>query len=74
VKKNQSDHPALKVDMPAVASDLNSRNDTEHLLASPVNAERLRSAVRSSLAGEGVVMSVEELRVQVGLDAAGSGT
>lgn len=44
-----------------------SRNDTEHLLASPANAERLRAAVRSSLAGEGMIMTMEDLRRQMGL-------
>lgn len=44
-----------------------SRNDTQHLLASPANAERLRAAVRGSLAGEGTVMTVEDLRRRAGL-------
>jgi len=44
-----------------------SRNDTEHLLASPANAERLRAAVRSSLAGEGTIISMEDLRRRAGL-------
>ena len=44
-----------------------SRNYTEHLLASPANAERLRAAVRSSREGEGKIMSVEDLRRRAGL-------
>ena len=72
MKKNQSNNPARKGDVLAAASDSNSRNDTEHLLASPANAERLRSAIRSSRAGEGVVMTVDELRAQVGLDVPGT--
>ncbi len=66
MKKKKDDYT---VDAEALdsACEPNSRNDTEHLLASPANAERLRSAIRSSLAGEGMVMSVEDLRTALGL-------
>lgn len=50
-----------------VRARTSSRNDTEHLLASPANAERLRAAVRSSLAGEGTIMTMEDLRRWTGL-------
>ncbi len=50
-----------------VRARASTRNDTEYLLASPANAERLRAALRSSLAGEGTIMSVEELRSRAGL-------
>jgi hypothetical protein len=44
-----------------------SRNDTEHLLASPANAARLRAALLNSRAGEGTIMTVEDLRRRAGL-------
>jgi hypothetical protein len=46
---------------------VSSRDDTEHLLASPANAERLRAALRSSRAGEGTPTGADDLRAQVGL-------
>lgn len=50
------------------ASDLNSWMETAYLLSSPKNAERLREAMAQEEAGEGIVMEVDELRRQFGLD------
>ena len=41
--------------------------ETEYLLRSPKNAERLRQADEEIRAGKGVVMTVEELRERFGL-------
>ncbi len=49
------------------ASDLSSWMETEYLLRSPKNAERLRQADEEIRAGKGVVMTVEELRARFGL-------
>ena len=49
------------------ASTLGSWVETEYLLRSPENAERLRQAAARADAGEGDVMTVEELRDQFGL-------
>lgn len=50
------------------ASELNSWMETAYLLSSPKNAERLREAMAQEEAGEGVVMEVDELRRQFGLN------
>ena len=49
------------------ASELSGLMETEYLLRSPKNAERLRQAEEEILAGRGVVMTVEELRERFGL-------
>ena len=49
------------------ASDLSSWMETEYLLRSPKNAERLRQADEEIRTGKGVVMTVEELRARFGL-------
>ena len=49
------------------AGDLSSWMETEYLLRSPRNAERLREAMARADAGEGVPVDVEELRRQLGL-------
>lgn len=49
------------------ASDLSSWMETEYLLRSPKNAERLRQAEEEIGAGKGVVMTVDELRERFGL-------
>ena len=49
------------------ARDLGSQAETERLLSSPKNAERLRQAEEEIRAGKGVVMTVEELRERFGL-------
>ena len=74
MKKKEADHRNTKADVLDSAAERNSGNDTEHLLASPANAERLRSALRSSQAGEGTVMSTEDLRTHLGLGAPGTGS
>jgi hypothetical protein len=81
--KHVLDTPATKADALAAAARravrhlrlrfsasarVSSRNDTEHLLASPANAERLRAALRSSRAGEGTPTTVDDVRARVGLD------
>jgi antitoxin YefM len=49
------------------ASELASLNETAHLLRSPRNAERLLSALAAARAGEGRIMTVEQLRHELGL-------
>ena len=49
------------------AEDLSSLMETDYLLRSPRNAERLRRAIAEVEAGKGEVMTVEELRQRVGL-------
>ncbi len=49
------------------ASALGSWVGTEYLLRSPKNAERLRQAAARADAGEGNVMTVDELRERCGL-------
>ena len=44
------------------ASDLSSWMETEYLLRSPRNAERLRDAMARADAGEGPVIELDELR------------
>ncbi len=44
-----------------------SRQDAEHLLASPANAQRLLAALSRARRGAGVPQSLEELRRDVGL-------
>ncbi len=50
------------------ASDLSSWMETDYLLRSPKNAERLREAMARADAGEGISMDVETLRRQFGLE------
>jgi hypothetical protein len=47
---------------------LPSRDDQIHLFSSPVNAERLMEAYEDAIAGRGRVMTLEELRAEVGLE------
>ena len=49
------------------ASELSGLMETEYLLRSPKNAERLRQAEEEIRAGKGVVMTIEELRERFGL-------
>lgn len=49
------------------ASDLSSWTETEYLLRSTRNAERLRDAMARADAGEGLVIDVDELRRRLGL-------
>lgn len=49
------------------AEDLSSWMETDYLLRSPRNAERLREATARLRAGEGRVLTVDELREEVGL-------
>ncbi len=49
------------------ASELSGMMETEYLLRSPKNAERLRQAEEEIRAGKGVVMTVEDLRERFGL-------
>jgi hypothetical protein len=44
-----------------------SRNDHIYLFNSPENARRLMEAYENALAGRGRVMTLEELRAEVGL-------
>lgn len=51
------------------AEELASLSETAHLLRSPANASRLLTALARALKGEGEGMAVDELVVEVGLDA-----
>lgn len=50
------------------ASELESLMESAYLLRSPKNADRLLSALGRALKGEGVHLTAEELRSEVGLD------
>ena len=50
------------------ASDLDSWMETDYLLRSPANAEKLREAIAEINAGGGSAMTVEELRTRLGLE------
>jgi hypothetical protein len=45
-----------------------SRNDHIHLFSSPENARRLMEAYEEVVSGRGRVMTLEELRAEVGLE------
>ena len=45
------------------------RQDHLHLFSSPANAARLLSAYEDAVAGRGRVMTLDELRAEVGLEA-----
>lgn len=49
------------------AEDLSSWMETDYLLRSPANAERLLEAMARADSGEGQPMDVEQLRRQLGL-------
>jgi antitoxin YefM len=62
-------HRRGKEDVAVVAAaELNSLLETAHLLRSPKNAERLLEALGRALKDEGQLMSLDELRKEVGLD------
>ncbi len=48
--------------------ELASILETAHLLRSPKNAQRLLSALRAALAGEGARLTMNELRTEAGLE------
>ena len=50
------------------ADELSSLMETAHLLRSPRNAERLLGALDRARKGDGVPMTLEELRAQAGDD------
>lgn len=50
------------------ADELSSLLETEYLFRSPKNAERLNKAIDRSMAGEGEVISIEELRKEFGVE------
>ena len=50
------------------ASELESLMESSYLLRSPVNADRLLSALGSALKGEGQVLTAEDLSREVGLE------
>ena len=52
------------------ADELASLLETDYLLQSPRNAERLLAALNRARAGEGVEMTVDELAQKFGLDRA----
>lgn len=48
------------------ADELQSLQESAHLMRSPANARRLLSALNRALAGEGETLSVDELATRVG--------
>jgi antitoxin YefM len=50
------------------ADELASLTETAYLLRSPVNAERILSALARALKNEGETQSLDNLRTEVGLD------
>ena len=50
------------------ASELTALAETAHLLRSPRNAERLLAALARARAGDGELMTVEQLRGELGLE------
>lgn len=50
------------------ADELSALLETAHLLRSPKNAERLLTALNRALQNEGRPQSLDELRIEVGLD------
>ena len=50
------------------ADELSSIMETLHLLSSPVNAARLVASIEAGRRGEGIPMTIEELKRAVGLD------
>jgi antitoxin YefM len=50
------------------AAELTSLLETAHLLRSPKNAERLLEALGRALKDEGQLLSLDELRKEVGFD------
>jgi antitoxin YefM len=50
------------------ASELESLNETAHLLRSPKNAERLLAAMARARAGEGKALTLQQLRDELGLE------
>lgn len=50
------------------ADELSSLMETEYLFRSPKNAERLNRAIERTMAGEGEMISVEELRKEFGAE------
>lgn len=65
IRRRQGDAVAL-----ISAPELASLVETVHLLRSPKNAERLLAAMERSRHGEGKPESLDELRRDLGLDAA----
>lgn len=51
------------------ADELTGLLETAHLLRSPANARRLRTALERALRGEGSPQTLEDLRNEVGLAA-----
>ena len=50
------------------ASELESLMESSYLMRSPVNADRLLTALGRALKGEGLEMTLDSLREEVGLD------
>jgi antitoxin YefM len=48
------------------AAELSSLQETAHLVRSPANAIRLLDALRGSLAGEGIELTLEDLAAEIG--------
>ena len=50
------------------ADELSSLMETEYLFRSPKNAARLTKAIEQTMAGEGEIISIEELRKEFGAE------
>jgi len=50
------------------ADELSSLMETEYLFRSPKNAARLNEAIEQTMAGEGEIISIEELRKEFGAE------
>jgi antitoxin YefM len=62
-----------KEDIAIIAADeLSAYMETAHLLSAPKNARRLLGAIERSQRGEGVRMTMEEIKGKFPLDGAGS--
>lgn len=62
-------HRRGRPDVVLIAADeLDGLRETAYLLRSPANAERLLAAIERVRRGEGVRMTVDELRHEVSLD------
>lgn len=57
-------HPPVAL---IAADELSSLQETAYLLRSPVNAQRLLTALNRALAGEGQALSLSELEQRAGL-------
>lgn len=63
IKRRGSEDVAM-----VAADELRGLEETVHLLKSPANAKRLLRALEDALNGEGITMTIDELKEHVGFD------